>query len=130
MPSYKLYKMLHFAGIVMVVMAIAGVSFHAWLGGAKADAGKPRKVLLAAHGAGMFLILLGGMGAGTAIGAISSEAGFASWIHPKLALWAVVAALPALPYRSPKLGAAMFFLLPVLVMLAAWIAGGFAPLTR
>lgn len=130
MPSYKLYKMIHFAGIVVVCMAIAGVSFHAWLGGDKASAGTPRKLLLAAHGLGMFLILLGGMGAGATSGAISAEAGMASWIHAKFGVWAVVAALPALPYRSPKLAASMFVLLPLMIALAAWIAGGFSPLLR
>lgn len=130
LPSYKLYKMIHLAGVVLVCMSIAGISFHAWLGGTKEAAGKLRKRLLMGHGIGLFLAVLGGMGAGTAMGAISSETGFAGWIWLKMGVWVLFGALPALPYRSPKLAASLFVVVPLLIMLAAWIAGGFLPLTR
>ena len=130
MPSYKAYKLIHFAAIVLVCMSTGGLAFHAWLGGDKASAGPTRKRLLALHGLGMFLILLGGMGLGAQTGAISSENGFQSWIWLKMGIWVAVGALPALPYRSPKLAAALFVITPLLVAFAGWVAGGFLPLTR
>jgi len=130
MPSYKLYKMIHLGGVVLVCMSIAGLAFHAWIGGDKAAAGKPRKSLLALHGAGMFLAFLGGMGVATQVGAISSENGFVGWIYIKIGLWFAIGALPALPYRKPQLAASLFVITPLLVALGAWIAGGFQPLLR
>jgi len=130
MVSYKLYRILHIASIVLVCMSVGGLSFHAWLGGDKEGAGTARKRLLMLHGIGMFLVLAGGMGAGARMGAISSENGFASWIFFKLAIWVAVGALPALPYSNPKLAAAMFVALPALVLFAGWVAGGFLPLLQ
>ncbi len=130
MLSYKAYKILHIASVVLVCMSVGGLSFHAWLGGDKASGGTARKRLLMLHGIGMFLALAGGMGVGTRMGAISSETGFASWIWFKLAIWVLVGALPALPYRNPKLAAGMFVALPLLVLFAGWVAGGFLPLTQ
>ncbi len=130
MPSYKLYKMLHLGAIVLICMTTAGLAFHAWLGGTKESAGGARKALLALHGVGMLLAFVGGMGAGAQTGAISSEHGFQSWVHIKIALWFALGALPALPYRSPRLAASLFVVVPLLVAFAAWVAGGFLPLTR
>jgi len=129
-PSYKLYMMIHFAGIVGGCMTIAGLAGHAVFGGEKASAGSARKRLLAAHGVFLFLVLLGGMGAGTRTGAISSEHGFASWIWIKLGIWLLVGGLAALPYRlGPKAGW-LFAAVPILIAVAAWTAGGFQPLMR
>jgi hypothetical protein len=130
MPSYKLYKMIHVGAIVLVCMSLGGLAFHAWLGGDKVAGGRPRKLLLALHGLGMFGILLGGMGSGSQTGAISPETGFAPWIHFKFALWVLVGALPAVPYRSPRLAASLFVVVPLLVAFGAWVAGGFLPLLR
>ena len=78
----------------------------------------------------MFLVFAGGMGLGAVTGAISEENGFASWIWFKMGIWVAVGALPALPYRSPKLAASLFLVTPLLVAFAGWVAGGFLPLTR
>lgn len=130
MPSYKLYKMIHLGAIVLVCMTTAGLAFHAWLGGTKESAGSARKALLGLHGVGMLLVFVGGMGAGAQTGAISAANGFQYWIHLKIAIWFAVGALPVLPYRSPKLAASLFVIVPLLVVFAAWVAGGFLPLTR
>ena len=130
LPSLKLYLLFHFAGIVGSCMTIAGLAGHAMYGGTKESAGGTRKALMAAHGIFMFLVLLGGMGAGTQIGAISSETGFASWIHVKLAIWLFVGGIVALPYRLGKNAIWLFVAVPLIIAFAGWTAGGFLPLTR
>lgn len=130
MPSYKLYKILHLAGVVAVCMSVAGLAFHAWLGGTKQAAGSARKKLLAVHGAAMFVSLLGGMGAAATAGYLQSGEPFPGWIALKLAIWLLFGALPVLPHRAPKAASWLFVAVPLLVAFAAWTAGGFVSLTR
>lgn len=130
MPSYKLYLLFHFAGIVGSCMTIAGLAGHAMFGGTKESAGGMRKALMAAHGVFMFLVLFGGMGAGAQIGAIASGEDFAWWIHIKLAIWLVVGGVVALPYRLGKNAVWLFLAVPLLIAFAGWTAGGFLPLLR
>jgi hypothetical protein len=42
-------------------------------------------------------------------------------VHPKLAIWVLLAGAVALPYRYPALARPMLVLLPVLGAVAAWI---------
>ena len=116
--------------IVAGCMSVAGMSFHAWLGGTKEAAGAARKQLMALHGVAMFLSLLGGMGAAATAGFLGGEAGFPHWVMLKLVLWLIFGALPVLPYRKPEHSKWLFVAVPLLVAFAAWTAGGFLPLTR
>ncbi len=130
MPSYKLYKLIHLTSLVVAVMSISGVTFHAWLGGTREQAGRLRKRLLGLHGLAMVGMLVGGMGLGAISGAISHQNGWEHWIFGKLVLWLVLGALPALPYRYPRAAPWLWLAVPVLVALAGWLAGGLLPLTR
>lgn len=128
MPSYKLYKILHLTGVVLACMTTGAFAYHALLGGTKEAAGRARKMLLGGHGVGLLLILIGGMGAGATAGLFG--AGLPWWVSIKLALWMALGALPALPYRRPGSAAHILWVVPVLVALGAWAAGGFMALTR
>jgi|GEM_PF-4539273 len=130
MPSYKAYKLLHLLSIATVLLSIGGLTFHAWLGGTKEQAGALRKKLLGFHGMGMFGVLLGGMGTAATSGAISSANGWAWWIFPKLAIWLAFGALPALAYRMPRRSGQIWALTLALFFAAAWLAGGLVSLTR
>jgi hypothetical protein len=130
MPSYKAYKIIHLLSIGAVLVAISGLTFHAWAGGTKEQAGTLRTRLLAVHGAGMFGVLLGGMGLGATSGAISTTDGWQWWIFPKLVIWLAYGVLPALAYRIPKRGGTLLTLTLALLGAAAWLAGGMLPLTR
>lgn len=130
MPSYKLYKILHLTAVVAVCMSVAGLAFHAWLGGTKEAAGAARKRLLAIHGGAMIVSVIGGMGAAATAGYLQSGQPFPHWLGMKLLLWLIFGALPILPYRAPKQAPWLFVAVPVLFALAAWTAGGFLPLTR
>lgn len=72
---------------------------------------------MAAHGLGAFLVVLGGFG----MLAQLDVDGIPPWVHPKIAIWVVLAAAVALPYRRPALARPMIVLLPVLGAVAAWI---------
>ncbi len=128
MPSYKLYKILHLLGITLASMTAVAFAYHAWLGGTKESGGLPRKRLLGAHGIGMILIILGGMGAGATAGLFTD--GMPGWLAAKVVFWLVLGALPAMPYKRPGLAPHLLWIVPALVALAAWTAGGFLPLTR
>lgn len=128
MPSYKLYLILHITGITLATTAAVAFAYHAWLGGTKESGGAPRTRLLGMHGVGMILILVGGMGAGATAGFFAD--GLPAWLGLKLAFWLTLGALPALPYKRPGLAPHLVWIVPVLVALAAWTAGGFVPLTR
>ena len=50
------------------------------------------------------------------------QGGLPPWIYAKLAIWAVMAAMGTLMYRQPVLARWMLVALPLLGMLASWVA--------
>lgn len=116
---YAVYKLIHFAGIFLVLIALATMAMHALRGGTRA-ADPYRRALAVTHGAGVFLILLGGFGMLARLGIV--QAGLPGWIYAKLAIWLGIAGAIALVHRGR--GAARLTLLaaPVLATLAAAIA--------
>ena len=79
--SYPFYKIMHFVGIFMMLVALAATCMHAAMGGSKAD--NPfRKALGATHGIAALLILTGGFG--MLAGVILVLAVLAIWFFPAL----------------------------------------------
>ena len=115
MLTYDTYKLLHLAGIIVLFLALGGVVVHAAAGGERRHSA--RGLVMAAHGLGVFLVLLGGFG----MLAKLEAGGIPAWLHPKLAIWLVLAGAVALPYRRPGLARPLLVLLPVLGAIAAWI---------
>ncbi len=111
------YKVLHYVGIAMLLAALGGVASNTINGDAK-DA-KSKKVLAAAHGVSLLLILVAGGGMMAKLGASWSG----GWVIGKLALWLVLGAALSFVPRLGKDGAkVLLFVLPVLVGVAAWLA--------
>ena len=113
---YPIYKLIHFFGIVMSVVAIAVTCAHVLRGGTRAD--NPwRKTLGIAHGVGGFLIILGGFGMLARLGA-----GFPGWAIAKLGVLMLLGAALNMPYRSRGAAKPVLLALPLLVVLAAFFA--------
>ena len=115
MLTYDTYKLIHLLGLFTLFLALGGLFVHAAAGGESRH--PARGFVMAAHGLGALLVVLGGFG----MLARLEESGIPSWVHPKLAIWVLLAGAVALPYRYPALARPMLVLLPVLGAVAAWI---------
>jgi hypothetical protein len=119
MLSPDAYKIVHLVGILVVFMALGGLSLHAINGGTR-DTNTGRRIVGITYGVGLVLILLGGFGWLGATGAMS--AGIPGWTWAKLAIWLVIGGLLALPGRRPELGRVVWFVAPLLGIVAALLA--------
>lgn len=113
--SYPFYKIMHLAGIFVMLVALAATCMHAAIGGRKAD-NPYRKALGAAHGIAALLVLTGGFGMLARMGIV--QGGLPTWIIIKLVLWVGLAAAAALPYLSRSWARALLLAMPVLAALA------------
>jgi len=113
--SYPFYKIMHFVGIFVMLVALAATCMHAAMGGLKAE--KPfRKLLGAAHGIAALLILTGGFGMLARLGIM--HGGLPVWVMIKIGIWAALAAAMALPYLSRSWARALLVAMPILAALA------------
>ena len=113
--SYPFYKIMHFVGIFVMLVALAATCMHAVMGGTKAD-NPLRKALGAAHGVAALLILTGGFGMLARLGIV--QGGLPVWVMIKLVLWAALAGAITLPYLSRAWARTLLVAMPVLAALA------------
>ena len=121
MIEYVPYKLIHLLGVFatlsslfsMAILRLAGLEAKSW----------PRPLLSVVHGVGLFLILLGGFGMLARLG-ISWP--FPAWIAAKITLWLILGGLLSLMKRavfsSPKTWVLIALCVPLIGLLAAWIA--------
>jgi hypothetical protein len=113
--SYPFYKIMHFVGIFVMLVALAATCMHAAMGGTKAE--NPfRKALGAAHGIAALLILTGGFGMLARMGIV--QGGLPVWVLLKITIWVALAAAMALPYLSRTWARGLLVAMPVLAALA------------
>lgn len=120
MLPYAFYKLVHILGIALALVSLGGFAVHALHGGAKSD-NRARTLLIAMHGVGAFLILLGGFGLLARLNFPHGEP-FPGWLWAKLIVWLAVAAIVMLPYRKPNAARPMLLALPLLAVTAALMA--------
>ncbi|MDZ4675054.1 MAG: hypothetical protein SGI84_11410 [Gemmatimonadota bacterium] len=116
--SLEFYKVLHVAAVIGVFISLGAVCFHAMNGGSRGTA-SGRGLVAALHGGGLFLALVGGFGLLARNGLMG---GWPGWVWAKLALWIILGALVAVPYRRPALARPILLVLPVVGLTAAWLA--------
>ena len=123
--KYEMYKLIHLFGIFLTFVVLGGLGLHVLNGGNK-ESNANRKLVAAAHGIGVFLILLGGFGTLAYVykvaGTSQKAAGLELWVILKLGIWVVLALGLMFFYRAPKLGTALFFGLPLLGLMAGYFA--------
>jgi hypothetical protein len=120
MLSHQLYNVMHIVGIILLMSALGGAAIHG-MTGTPSEPGRARRLLAILHGAGAFLILLGGFGMLARLGVMHGS-GFPGWVWVKLIVWGLLAAALIAPYRRPGLGKPLLLALPVLGGLAAYMA--------
>lgn len=120
MLSLNVYKLVHLFGVFMLFLSLGGIMLHAMNGGTK-DANAARRLAAITFGLGMFLVLLGGFGqlARLEMGPPSTWGG---WVYGKLLIWLFMGGLLTIPYRRPELAQTLWILVPVLGLLAGWLA--------
>src|SRR5688572_5772926 len=113
MFSHAFYKIVHIIGIVTLMSALGGAAFLMMAG-----ATTPRRLLAMLHGAGAFLILLGGFGMLARLGIIQGGS-FPAWLWVKIGIWLILGAALFVARRRPAVARPLLFSLPVLAGLAA-----------
>ena len=122
MIPYAAYKVVHYAGVFLLLAALsAALARVSALRGERADPEDPwARRLIAAHGAGLFLILLGGFGMLARL-EVTEGLSLPTWIWAKLGIWVALGLLVA-ARRSHRGSTRALLLVPVLAALAGWIA--------
>lgn len=118
MLSYEFYKAIHIFGIILTFIGLAGMLVHVMNGGTR-DTNRIRGLLAASHGVGLLLVLVAGFGLMARLGLFTATPG---WLMAKLLIWVVIGGLVMVPLRKPDLAKPVWFLLPVLAAVAAYLA--------
>lgn len=119
MISYQAYKVVHLLGIMLTFAVLGGLMLTVANGATKQNS-KVKKLIGITHGIALFIVLLGGFGLLARLGIV--HGGFPGWVWGKLTIWGLLAIMLAVPYRKPEWARPLFFLLPVLGAIAAWLA--------
>jgi len=117
MISYNVYNVVHMIGVVALFLALGGLTAHAMAGGTR-DTNPSRRWMVAWHGLGLLIILIGGFGMLARLGVMGMLPG---WVWAKLVIWVVLGAALMLVGRRPALGRPVWLLALVLGGLAAWL---------
>jgi len=112
--SYPLFKLLHLLGVLLLFASLGGAVLQQV---AQSTSERARKLAGLTHGASMLLILIAGFGALAKLGA-----GFPPWAMGKLVIWLLLAASPVVIRKAPNLATALWWLLPLLGSVAAYLA--------
>ncbi|HEX5386600.1 MAG TPA: hypothetical protein VFW66_07885 [Gemmatimonadales bacterium] len=118
--SYQAYKVIHLFGIFLAFAALGGVALVV-ANGATRESNVARKLAGMSHGIAMLIVLVAGFGLLARLG-VTHGGAFPGWVWGKLVIWLIVSLLLAVPYRRPELARAVFFAIPVLGGIAAWLA--------
>lgn len=118
--SYEVYKVLHMAGILMLIMALGALTFHAANGGTR-ESNTLRKWVVISHGIAMALIFVAGFGLMMRTG-IPHTGPWPGWLIGKMAIWLVMGVLVAVVQRKPAFARLLWFGIPALGALSAYLA--------
>lgn len=117
MIDYQIYKMIHLAGLALLMMGLAGILFAFAMQSAVPP--KLKALGFATHGIGMFLMLLGGFGMLARLGLVQ---GLPGWIYAKLAIWLILGGGIALAKRKSSWAPILVPGFMLLVVAAAYLA--------
>lgn len=121
MISYAVYKIVHYAGIFLLITVLGAALARAALDAGRDEGGDPwRRILVTGHGVALFLVLLGGFGMLARLN-ITQGLNLPGWIWAKLGIWAILGAALA-ARRSPGLSARALVAVPLLAALAGVVA--------
>ena len=113
--SYELYKIIHFAGILLVFLAF-GMAVRAARAG---DSGEGRKPIAMGHGIGLFLVLLGGFGM---LARLEITGSWPTWVTVKVVVWVLLGGAMVLFKRAAGASRVWGAVVLALGVAAAWAA--------
>jgi len=115
---YEFYKVLHLAGVFMVIMSTSGLAMHVANGGTKDHAfHKPAMMF---HGIGLLIVFVAGFGLMARLGIVSFP--WYPWLFLKIGVWLTFGGLGAVIYRKPELASKLWWVVWLLAATAAAIA--------
>ncbi|HEX9943172.1 MAG TPA: hypothetical protein VGG03_14220 [Thermoanaerobaculia bacterium] len=116
--SLMAYKAIHIFSIMLLFTAFGGLLLAARAG---VETGVSRKLAGITHGIALVLILFSGFGALAKIG-LSNPAIWPAWLWTKALIWLAFGAVIVLIRRAPRSTPALWWILPLLGGIAAWLA--------
>lgn len=117
--SILVYKIIHFAGVFLLMISLGAVIAYVGSGGEKKDFAW-RKTVAISHGVGLLLALLGGFGMLARLGIHWPWPG---WVWGKFIIWLILGAMIALAYRRILSGAMQWWTVVILGIIAAYLGG-------
>ena len=117
--SLQVYKIIHFAGVFMVMVSLGAVIAYAAAGGEKKNFAY-RKTVGMNHGLGLFLALLGGFGM---LARLEIHWPWPGWVIGKLLIWLLLGAMIAIAYRGKLSGKVQWWGIILLGVAAAYLGG-------
>jgi len=118
---YATYKIIHYAGIFLLLTVLGAALSRAALGAGRGGEPDPwRRTLVTGHGVALFLVLLGGFGMLARLD-VTQGLGLPGWIWAKLAIWLLLGAALA-ARRSVALAGRAVLAIPLLAVLAGLMA--------
>jgi len=111
------YKLIHIFGILLLFLSLGGVAVYIINGGSKAT-NSFRRNLAIFHGVGLALILISGFGMLAKLGIGMPPL----WAWLKIGIWLILGAAIAFAQRKAGWAKLVFWLAPILGLLAAFIA--------
>ena len=113
--AYVLLKTLHIGGAFLIIMPLGALALHRLNGGTREQPW--RKQVAMTHGIGMLLTVVCGFAMAGQL-----HVGMPGWIAAKLLIWLALGAFIALVLRKGEWARALWWLTPLLGMLAAYFA--------
>lgn len=116
MNALQVYKVIHLSGVLLVFLSLGGLIIRSLAG---SDDKGLKLMGVITHGIGMFLSLLGGFG-------FMARAGFEygqGWVIVKIVIWVILGGVIAIINRKPEACKALWFVILVLGITAAFMAG-------
>jgi len=115
MISYDAYKVIHILGIMFLFISLGA---YLMLSMNQSEIGK--KLAAFTHGLALLIIIAAGFGLLVRLGYTGTD--WPLWIWIKLFVWIIMAGILVLIKRSPGSARVLWFLIPVLGAIAAYMA--------
>lgn len=116
MLSYESYKLIHLLGVIFLFVSLGG---YLTLSSTKTPVS--RKLIALTHGIAVIVILVAGFGLLARLGFMAFQS-WPLWVWTKLVIWLILAVIVILIRRMPELRVSLWFIVPILGVIAAYMA--------
>ena len=116
MLSYETYKLIHLLGVIFLFLSLGG-----YLTFASSKTLVSRRLIAITHGISIIIILIAGFGLLARLGFMAFQS-WPLWVWTKLVIWLILAVIVILIRRMPELRVSLWFIVPILGVIAAYMA--------